>query len=299
MNRYSVNAPALNLRNEPNSSDPYNILGILSYQSIVELVDRHSSTWWRVKSISKGLNGFVASRYLTAIKEGPILVAGMSKANYPEHELASLYTKEMMHRPIGTPKIPHRDVSSPDTKRQSIKNLVDLLNVEQNERYRPTSQYTFCNIYAYDFCHFSDTYIPRVWWTAKAIKNLVEGNQVEILYGNTVYELNANALHDWLLEWGDDFGWSRIGLPDELQILINNEGGVGIICAKRRDTRFSGHITVVVPETGTNHADRQAGVVIHPLQSQAGARNRKYFSKEVGAWWKWQKFSSFVFFYHS
>ncbi|MGB5819802.1 MAG: SH3 domain-containing protein [Saonia sp.] len=298
MSRYSVIAPALNLRSAPTSADPFNILGVLSFQTVVEVLEQTSVSWWKIKTISTGLSGFVSSRFLAPLEDTPIVVKEISKANYPKDKRASLFTKGMMHKPIGTPNIAHRDVSSPETKRESIGILIDTLNVEHSERYRPTEKNTFCNIYAYDFCHFSDTYIPRVWWKEKAIKKLLEGQQVEVLYGETVYELNANALHDWLLEWGDDFGWRRISFAEEMQNAVNNEGGVGIICAKRRDTRFSGHITVVVPETNARKADRQAGVVLHPLQSQAGGRNRKYFSKAVGAWWRKQKFSSFVFYYH-
>ncbi len=298
MNRYPVTASALNIRNAPTSADPFNILGILAFRTVVEVLENADPSWWKVRTIASGLTGYVASRFLEPVAESPIVVEGISKANYPEDRGASLYTKGMMHKPIGTPQIPHRDVSNPQTKRDSIATLLAILNVERSERYLPTAKHTFCNIYAYDFCHFCDTYIPRVWWREKAIKKLLAGEEVEVLYGETVYELNANALHDWLLEWGDDFGWVRMTVPEEIQNAVNQEGGVGIICAKRTNLRRSGHITVIVPETATHQADRQAGVVLHPLQSQAGARNRQFFSREVGAWWRSGKFSSYVFFYH-
>ena len=299
MKRYSVKAAALNLRSAPTSSDPFNILGILSFRTVVEVLEDADPTWSKVRTISSGLTGFVAFRFLEPVEEDPIRVTDITKANYPEDTRASLFTKGMMHKPVGTPQIAHRDMSSPDTKRASITNLVNILNVERSERYRPTEKHTFCNIYAYDFCHFCNTYIPRVWWREKAIKKLLRGEEVEVLYGETVYELNANALHDWLLEWGDDFGWVRMTVPEEIQNAVNQEGGVGVICAKRKDLRRSGHITVIVPETANHTADRQASVVLHPLQSQAGARNRNYFSRAVGPWWRHGKFSSYVFFYHS
>lgn len=298
MKRYTITAHALNVRNAPTSSDSFNIIGVLPFQTVVALLEEVNSIWWRVKTLSSGLEGFVASRYLEPMAEEAILVEGISKADYANHKSASLFTKGAMHKPIGTPKIPYRDQSNADTKRSSIAKLVDTLNVERSERYRPTSQNTFCNIYAYDFCHFCDTYIPRVWWKPKSLKLLIQGEKVEVLYGETVYELNANALHDWLLEWGDDFGWIRMQVPDQLQNIVNQEGGVGIICAKRRQTSRSGHITVVVPETDEHQANRQAGVILHPLQSQAGSRNRNYFSAAAGTWWRKDKFASFVFFYH-
>lgn len=298
MRRFTVTAHALNVRNTPTTADSFNIIGIVSFQTVVEQLEETNERWWKIKTISSGLVGFVASRYLEPMLDDPVLVQGINKADYPKHKSASLFTKNVMHKPIGTPNIAHRDQSNATTKKESIKKLVDTLNVEQSERYRPTQVNTFCNVYAYDFCHFSDTYIPRVWWKAKAIKKLLQGEQVEVLYGETVYELNANALHDWLLEWGDDFGWIRMQVPDQIQNTVNQEGGVGIICAKRKQTNRSGHITVIVPETDVHHANRQAGVIIHPLQTQAGARNRTYFSGEVGSWWRKEKFASFVFFYH-
>ena len=36
---------------------------------------------------------------------------------------------------------------------------------------------------------------------------------------------------------------------DEIQHKVNTEGGIGIICAKRRQVGLSGHIVPIVPET--------------------------------------------------
>ena len=62
-----------------------------------------------------------------------------------------------------------------------------------------------------------------------------------------------------------------------------NNGQVAIICAANRIPNRSGHITPVVPETTANKAERSgSGIVIKPLQSQAGRTNRKY---QTDPWW--------------
>jgi hypothetical protein len=70
----------------------------------------------------------------------------------------------------------------------------------------------------------------------------------------------------------------KIDDVDALQTKVNENGGVGIICAKRFILNKSGHV-VVVPETETEKAFRVNGKVIYPLQSQAGMNNYNYFRK--------------------
>lgn len=79
---------------------------------------------------------------------------------------------------------------------------------------------------------------------------------------------------------------------DELQAAANG-GGVGLICAQRRDLAWPGHICAVVPETAEHRAQRRDEVVSSPLQSQAGASNAHYrtavwwsrdYFREVGTW---------------
>lgn len=143
-------------------------------------------------------------------------------------------------------------------------------------------------------------HLPRVWWNDRAIKELMQGRELTVETGVTVNEMNANALHNWLMSWGDDFGWSRVKIgADDFQQLINTNGGVGVICARRRDRTRSGHITVVLPEREPSQvATRSSGKVLYPLQSQAGTVNLKYFSASQGAWWTAEKFDSFGMFYH-
>jgi len=86
-------------------------------------------------------------------------------------------------------------------------------------------------------------------------------------------------------EFGAGFGWRPVFDASALQEAVNG-GGVGLICADRATEGRPGHITVVVPETTSVTARRDAdGFVAMPVLSQAGASNSARF---VGAtaWWE-------------
>ena len=296
--KYYVIAPALNLRSTPNSSRSTNILARIPQNNLVELIDKHSINWWKVKILSNQIVGYVASRFLEPFHQNAISLNSIGEANFAPDSRASLDSKRYMHKPIGDSSIPYRDLTSLDTKLNSIQALHKKLHVENSIRYKRTEKHTFCNIYAYDFCHFSQAYLPRVWWKERAIRKLLQQESVEVLYGETVYEMNANALHDWLINWGDQFGWFRETDLTLFQQFLNDNGGIGIICAKRKDRRRSGHITVALPENDQAKAYYENGKVLFPLQTQAGATNLKYFSVERRDWWSHDRYSSFVFFLH-
>jgi hypothetical protein len=116
-----------------------------------------------------------------------------------------------------------------------------------------------------------------------------------VRYADTVRELNANALLNWLSDLGPRFGWQRVVDETTLQTAAN-EGKVGIICAQRTDLERPGHIVAVVPETGTHRAQRAGSSVTIPLQSQAGSTNFRYGSGP--AWWRGARFRAFGFWTH-
>jgi hypothetical protein len=176
--------------------------------------------------------------------------------------------------------------------------IADFLDVANSARYQPTPESTYCNIYAYDFCYLAQAYLPRVWWMSKTLMEFARtpGYNPKPAYGKNVAELNANALYDWLDEWGDDFGWMRTFDLTDLQGKVN-EGRVGIVCARRRDLTRSGHITCVLPEANGLNARRDGAKVTAPLQSQAGVKNKKFFAED---WWVRlaQEYSNFGYWYH-
>lgn len=213
----------------------------------------------------------------------------------PGSRLDSLLEKP---HPLSDTGIPYRDMTSPETKRESIRQLIDKLDVKHSLRYQRTIEDTYCNVYAYDFCYFSGVYLPTVWWTAESLEKVLAGEEVIPVFDETVARIYSSAIHDWLIEWGPSFGWKQMTDLDEIQQKVNENGGVGIICAKRKIKGLSGHIVPIVPETSFKKAYRENGVVKYPLQSQAGKLNYNYFAKARKDWWNHERYSSHVFFYH-
>jgi hypothetical protein len=177
---------------------------------------------------------------------------------------------------------------------EALNRIIDWLAVEKSRRYRAGRGATFCNIYACDVAYLAGAYLPRVWWTKKAITGLLSGKKVAPRYGITLAELNANALHDWLLEHGGRFGWKRAGSLGELQACADR-GGVAVICARRADPSRSGHIAVVAPQGPLRARRDPSGLVTMPVLSQAGAINYRRLVPPR-PWWGKPKFSSTIFF---
>jgi hypothetical protein len=213
----------------------------------------------------------------------------------PESRLDSI---EMKEKPIGDFSIPFRDLTNIASKKESIHRLIDKLDVETNIRYQRTAEDTYCNVYSYDYCYFSKVYLPTVWWTDESLEKVLQGQEVEPIFEQTVDRIYSSAIHDWFLEWGASFGWKRMFTAEEIQNKVNADGGIGIICAKRKEKGLSGHIVPVVPETDLHKAYRENDVVVYPLQSQAGKLNYNYFSEVRKDWWKDELYSSYVFYYH-
>ncbi|WP_166923058.1 hypothetical protein [Flavobacterium poyangense] len=222
----------------------------------------------------------------------------IKKADLLPNPQSQLDTQEMKETPIDDSSILFRDLTDAVSKKESIIRLIDKLNVETNLRYQKTEEDTYCNVYSYDYCYFNKVYLPTVWWTAESLEKLKQGQDVEAIFEETVDRIYSSALHDWFPEWGIDFGWQKIDTVDEIQNKVNTEGGIGIICAKRREKGLSGHIVPVVPETDLHKAYRENGVVVYPLQSQAGKSNYNYFSEIRKDWWNDELYSSYVLYYH-
>ncbi len=181
---------------------------------------------------------------------------------------------------------------------EELARIVRYLNVELSARYTRTPVTTFCNIYACDYCYLAGVYLPRVWWTERALKQIAAGSAVPVKYAETVAELNANSLYSWLRDFGPAFGWIRATSPDQLQAAAN-AGQVSVICAQRKQLDKPGHITTVVPESDPSHVAERNGTQIRlPLQSQAGARNF-CFSCVPGKWWEGAQFQAYGFWIHS
>ncbi|GAA0878351.1 hypothetical protein GCM10009119_13190 [Algoriphagus jejuensis] len=310
MATYKVTANSLRLRSTPNSETHRNIIAVLSNGQLVEKIADSVPDWWEVRILQSGAaaaTGFVAHRFLQAVQSAAVpspplvsnaFLASLVKPVHMTENRTSVVRNVITGRayPLGEPNRPFRDRSTVPAASASIHNIVNWINVEQSDRYAPNSTSTYCNIYAHDYCYLNGAYLPRVWWSSRALIDLSNRIQVPVQYGQTVNELNANSLLRWFLEWGDDFGWKRVFDLNELQTEANR-GKVCIISARNANENRSGHICAVVPENNLQKATRNAdGSVKIPLQSQAGRVNKKYFNNSL--WWLTPTFADFGYFVH-
>lgn len=215
------------------------------------------------------------------------------------HFDSNLDSMERKFHPMVDDSIPFRNMSSAESKRRSIRKLIRKLDVKHSLRYQRTPEDTYCNVYSFDYCFHNKVYLPTVWWTDESIAKLENGEDVKPVFMETVMPIYSSAIHDWFLLWGECYGWKKMTDLTEIQNLVNENGGIGIICAKRKIVGLSGHIVPIVPETEKRKAFREDGKVIYPLQSQAGKLNYNYFAHIRRDWWNHARYSSHVFYYHA
>jgi hypothetical protein len=291
---HTVTATQLNLRSTPGVA-PNNLIASLPNGQSVEDLDRATAPWWKIRTTFHGsvLTGFVHSSFLQAAASAPAAptISAIKGVHLGENAAAKPSSGGARAYAIGDASAPRRSSSN---RAASLAKIIEYLDVERGARYQPTVTSTFCNIYAYDYCYLAGVYLPRVWWMDSALVDLAQGRPVEVRYGVTVRELNANSLFAWLEDFGSRSGWRRVFDMDAMQAHAN-AGGVGVICAQRKELNRSGHIVAVVPETSSQTAARSGGRVVRPLQSQAGRNNFKYMNGP-SAWWQGAEFREFGFF---
>jgi hypothetical protein len=298
--RYRVVASLMSLRDFPASNS--NVIAQIPFMHTLKLIEKLDADWLKVRLLNTSIEGYALSSDLELIDETTQKISEIEIPNFELGVKASLDSKEETYKPIPDPTIPYRDLTSPDTKRSSIEKLIHKLNVSENFRYQKDEADTYCNVYAFDFCFFARVYVPRLRWTDLAIEQLEKGQEVPLVFDETVKALYSNYCYDWFVASSEKFGWKRIHDADELQLKVNENGGVGVLIAKRFIIHKSGHIVVVVPETETEKAFRVDGKVVYPLQSQAGLNNYNYFSENRKDWWNNKDpengYSSHIFYYH-
>ena len=300
--KYRVATSSLNLRDFPSANDNSTILTQIPFRHTVKLIEKATSDWWKVRLLNTDKEGFVFSKDIEFVDETTDKISDIEVPNFQPGSKGSLDNKEETYKPLGNPAIPFRDLTNVGTKKASINKIIEKLNVEKSIRFQKDEADTYCNIYTFDFCFFAKVYIPRLRWTDKAIVALEKGNEVPVVFEDTVRPFYSNYIYDWFEQSSAVFGWEKINDVDALQKKVNENGGVGIICAKRFILNKSGHVVVVVPETETEKAFRLDGKVIYPLQSQAGMNNYNYFSEIRADWWDNKDpekgYSSAIFYYH-
>ncbi|WP_051718994.1 hypothetical protein [Hymenobacter sp. IS2118] len=260
--------------------------------------------WRRVRAELQGtpVEGYVKAFLLKKVAAGPVPSPPAVLPTIPEARLPSPNPIRRNQSGDG-PRVfdltetnqPGRPGPAPADRAQQLAAILTYLGVSRSARYAAGRGKTYCNIYAHDYAHLAGAYLPRVWWTRKALVALVAGQAVGPAYGTTVQELNANSLYNWFEEFGPEFGWRRSVDLSEVQQAAN-AGLVCIISGQRRDLNTSGHICAVVPETAQHRAKRLKEQVSVPLMSQAGASNFEYGGR---VWWTGAQFARFGFWIHA
>ncbi len=298
--KVSDKAPhGLFIRSEPVAQNNTKLALLPMGQPVVQRSESSVKPWWEVSTTLQGaaLEGFVNSEYL--VPAGTFVAPPVHRSLSPVHlRTTNSVTRNGVNRayPLNEASQPTRDpVSASGDKVKALGQIIKWLDVEHKARYRPTSTSTYCNVYSYDYCYLAGAYIPRVWWMPNAVAQILSGTPQSPIYGQTVDELTANRIFNWLKDLGPDFGWRRTFDLTELQNAAN-DGQVGIICAQRVDLHRPGHICPVVPETSTQKAVRDGSTVTKPLQTNAGGTNWQYVSR---VWWTSSQFREFGFWIHA
>lgn len=294
---FYVDVDGLNLRSEPNSARRRSIIAVLPRGQPVEKLAAVDDTWWRVATELDGgsVEGFVASRFVADDVPQPSVGGGAIPTVHLSGRKGRRDLDGLRAYPLDEPDQPGRDGPSPEEKAVQLAEIVRYLDVQASPRYQRKPNTTFCNIYAYDFCYLAEVYLPRVWWSTRAILQLTSGQPVSVRYDVTVRELNANALYEWLSHWGPAFGWVRTVSLTELQASAN-AGSAALIVARRRDRNRPGHVAAVVPENDEFQARRADAGVTSPVQSQAGASNHAFWTPRT-RWWVADRFDAFAFWF--
>ena len=297
---YLVVPLEINLRRQPVVA-PATVLTTVPQGTAVEKVSAapNAPGWWLVAvrlpgSGGRVVRGYMRASLLRAAPAAPAPVPVPAPFVPPAVHLAA--PGAVRRREAADWQFPLREPGQPKPAAAptaaALGRVVAWLDVARSARYRPRPAATYCNIYAADYCYLAGAYLPRVWWTRPALTALALGQAPAPRYGTTVRELTANALFDWLLDYGAAFGWQRLAEPAELQAAAN-AGRAALVVAQRHDLNQPGHIVAVVPETAAHPARRRAGAVVGPVQSQAGARNLAYFTAAT-PWWLAAKFRRFA-----
>lgn len=287
-------------------------LALLAQASSVQVLEPAGEPGWvRVRVSLSGLvrEGVVAERYLEPLprmrSRGVVLAAAPALPPPPsvhlEQERADVTRRLDGGRacPLGEPGRPKRGGRSTGALAKSVSAIVEYLDAVNpaHLRYRPRGGASAADVHVSDLAALCGVYLPRVWWSDRALLRQCGGETLAAEYGRTVRELDIDALHDWLEDFGPDFGWQRELDLTALQAAAN-AGQVCVIVARRVDLNRPGHITVVVPETGDAKAVRNAqDEVVRPLESQAGTRN-VLRGAAAGAWWLNSRFQAHAFWRH-
>ncbi len=315
---HRVKATSLNFRSSPRVPrvKSENRIGALSQgKEVIKAKEAENPGWVRIRTLFKGVlrEGFVHEKYIELLTKAAAPKPQEAEARPTPPKAPAFFKIPPSHMkenrrditraldggrafPLGEPGRPRRTAKTPEKKAEQLLAIVNYLDSENpaHKRYQPKGRTTYCNIYPYDYCCLAGVFLPRTWWTGPALRRIRDGEDIPIVYGDTVREMNVNMLHDWFEDYGADFGWHNEVDPDSLQEAAN-QGEVCIIVAQRMDLNRSGHIVVVAPEHDDVRAKRNSAMeILQPVESQAGVKNFR-FKVSNSQWWRQDRFRSFGF----
>lgn len=131
--------------------------------------------------------------------------------------------------------------------RELYEKVIKQFQVATNPRYTKTAKDTFCNIFARDVMLAMGAMLPQFFGKG------ADGKAIE---------LNANAMHEWLVKYGQAFGWRRVSAE---QAQANANAGRPTLASWPNPSGKSGHVAVIRPGA----LDPKLG----PAAAQAGKTN--------------------------
>ncbi len=321
---HRVSATSLNFRSSPEVPrvPSRNRIGSLGRgKEVTKIKDAESPGWVQIRTLFNGVlrEGFVAEWFLERIPgvapAAPELVEATAPPPTPPTP-APTFAIPPSHMtenrrditrvrdggrayPLGEAGRPEHTAATPQKKVERLIQIVNYLDSADpgHLRYQPKSRTTYCNIYAHDYCYLARVFLPRTWWTGPALRRLRDGQEVPVVYEETVHELNANMLHDWFEDYGAGYGWKNEIHLDSLQEAANQGEARGGLRDRRPAPGYEPVGSHRRRRAGAGRLSGQAqftGEVVQPVESQAGSKNFRF---KVGnnQWWQQDKFRSFGF----
>ncbi|GAB5468163.1 MAG: hypothetical protein Kilf2KO_11930 [Rhodospirillales bacterium] len=300
-------ALALNLRQGP---APAPVIAVLHAGDAVEKrgVDPKDPRWWDVEAKlgSQRVTGWLNSDYLKPYRApdpADLLArrlpsAHMARAQHARSDgFGRIFplNEEDLHKDL---RMPSRNARTPLGRRKQMLTLARYLDPAKPEhaRYRGAAGEVFDAVYAYDLACLAGVYLPRVWWSDRALAALGAGRLPRVHYGVTVKEMSINGLFDWFAAFGEDYGWRRTFDLDSLQAAANR-GSVCFVIAQHQAVNQPGHLAALLPESKSLEAHREADRVVRPLQSLADAKTRQP-GVPASRWWLGRSYRDFAFWHH-
>lgn len=140
--------------------------------------------------------------------------------------------------------------------------VIDQFSVETNKRYEVNKKGendTYCNIFVWDVTSAMGAQIPH-YYDSRTGESLTSSDK-------GAREMTANGIHNWLHEYGDEYGWYELS-EQEAQELANQ--GRPVVTALYNGSGH-GHVQVVCPSKDGEY-DEKLGVTI----AQAGRTLTSY-----------------------